>query len=283
MLRSLFRNANAAPQRKAFLLGSTLAAAVLAGSAAAVLSAHPTIRGAMAYRTLARSQSGLIDSLVEHGVIRSHEVEAVLRSIDRGLFTDEPQFAYVDAPQGIGYAATISAPHMHAWALELLLGELRPGARVLDVGSGTGYLTAAFAKLVSRGGAEGKAIGIEHIPQLTSKALSNVAKDPSLDELIQQGHLEFVVGDGRKGWPAGAPYDAIHVGAAAPRMPTELIEQLAPGGRLVVPVGPRGGMQVLAVVDKEADGSVRRRDAMSVMYVPLTSKEHQLDVASDSE
>lgn len=258
-------------QRKAFWLGGLAATAVTS----------PFV--VMAYRTFARSQEGLVDSLVEHGVVRSPEVEAVMRSIDRAHFTDQAELAYMDAPLGIGYSATISAPHMHAYALELLLDRLRLGAKVLDVGSGTGYLTAAFAKLVSREGAPGKAIGVEHIPELTRKALANLAKEPALVQLMEEGRLELVVGDGRLGWPAGAPYDAIHVGAAAPRLPPDLVDQLAPGGRLVVPLGPEGGMQSLAVVDKAADGTVRRHSLMSVMYVPLTSKERQLEDASDSE
>lgn len=84
------------------------------------------------------------------------------------------------------------------------------------------------------------------------------------------------MGDGWKGWPASAPYDAIHVGAAAARVPEPLIDQLAAGGRLVIPVGPEGETQSLAVIDKLEDGNIIRRDTMSVMYVPLTTREHQL-------
>jgi protein-L-isoaspartate(D-aspartate) O-methyltransferase len=236
----------------------------------------------MAYRTFASSQAGLVDSLVEYGVVQSPEVEQVLRQVDRGLFAESPEFAYLDAPHGIGYAATISAPHMHAYALELLLPQLRPGGKVLDVGSGTGYLTACFAKLVTRDGAHGKAVGIEHISELTSKARRNLGRDPALAQLVTDGALELVVGDGRLGWAAEAPYDAIHVGAAAPRLPQDLVAQLAPGGRLVVPIGPEGGMQVLSVVDKRPDGTVHRRDAMNVMYVPLCARDYQLASASPS-
>jgi protein-L-isoaspartate(D-aspartate) O-methyltransferase len=88
--------------------------------------------------------------------------------------------------------------------------------------------------------------------------------------------LQLEVGDGWKGWPASAPYDAIHVGAAAARVPDALVDQLAPGGRLVIPVGPEGETQSLAVIDKRKDGTISRHDTMSVMYVPLTTREHQL-------
>lgn len=90
------------------------------------------------------------------------------------------------------------------------------------------------------------------------------------------GELQLEVGDGWKGWPASAPYDAIHVGAAAARVPDALVDQLAPGGRLVIPVGPEGETQSLAVIDKRKDGTISRHDTMSVMYVPLTTREHQL-------
>lgn len=94
--------------------------------------------------------------------------------------------------------------------------------------------------------------------------------------LLCAGQLKLVVGDGMAGWAAEAPYDAVHVGAAAAVIPQALVDQLRRGGRMVVPVGPAGGEQALAVVDKLQDGSVVRRDAMSVCYVPLTSRERQL-------
>lgn len=90
------------------------------------------------------------------------------------------------------------------------------------------------------------------------------------------GALKLVVGDGWQGWADEAPYNAIHVGAAAAHVPDALLQQLAPGGRMVVPVGPEGGAQSLAVIDKQMNGSITRQDTMSVMYVPLTSRERQL-------
>jgi protein-L-isoaspartate(D-aspartate) O-methyltransferase len=91
----------------------------------------------------------------------------------------------------------------------------------------------------------------------------------------------LVIGDGRQGYASEAPYDAIHVGAAAPEIPRQLIEQLAPGGRLIIPVGPEADTaletkQFLLCVDKREDGSVETTELMSVIYVPLTDKDHQL-------
>lgn len=139
-----------------------------------------------------------------------------------------PNGAYDDAPQSIGFSATISAPHMHASAAESLLPFLLPGARVLDVGSGSGYLTHVLANLV---GPEGRVIGVDHIQELVDLATNNMSKSADGQEMLRTGQVVFVKADGRKGWREGAPYDAIHVGAAAVQLHAQLIEQLKAPGR----------------------------------------------------
>jgi len=213
---------------------------------------------------------------------------------------------YWDRPLSIGYGATISAPHMHATALENLKDHLFPGASALDVGSGTGYLSACMARMV---GDDGRVIGIDHIPELVQSSLENVINDDknllrdlnvidtysadegscpasSRGEAICAGSgpgpLSLVVGDGRLGFSSAGPYHAIHVGAAAPEIPPALVEQLAPGGRMIIPVGPEATRtavetdQYLLCVDKKEDGRVETRKLMGVIYVPLTDKDHQL-------
>lgn len=174
-----------------------------------------------------------------------------------------PHNSYQDAPQSIGFEVTISAPHMHAFALELLEGHLKPGARVLDVGSVSGYLTACFARCV---GNTGSVIGIEHQPSLVKMGRDNITKD---DAALME-HIKIIEGDGRLGCKDFGPYDAIHVGAAAKDKPKELINQLANGGRLIVPVGPVNKTQSLQQYDKDATGRVTEQSLMSVIYVPLT-------------
>lgn len=156
---------------------------------------------------------------------------------------------------------------MHATCLELLKGSLFPGARVLDVGSGSGYLVAVMAEMV---GKEGQVTGIEHIPELTeqSKLVLDSKRAPHWPP------IEVLCGDGRVGYPPNAPYDAIHVGAASPEVPDSLIEQLNPGGKIVIPVGL--DYQGLMLVEKDRNGKVHERNTMGVMYVPLTDKDKQL-------
>jgi len=210
----------------------------------------------------------LVQDLRRNGNINSSEVESCMKSIDRGDFTS--MSPYIDCPQSIGYGATISAPHMHAAALEYLKDHLKYAKKSLDIGSGTGYLTLAFAKLMNEPGAI--SYGIDHIPELVQLAMKNISK--SYADYLTKGKILLVEGDGRLGLKKYGPYDVIHVGAAAETLPTCLIEQLANGGRMCIPVGK--GSQDFLVVDKDKDGKVSQKTAFGVRYIPLTSKEAQI-------
>jgi protein-L-isoaspartate(D-aspartate) O-methyltransferase len=201
--------------------------------------------------------------------------------VDRAHYA--PSSPYSDSPQSIGYGATISAPHMHGHACEYLIDYLHPGSRVLDIGSGSGYLTHVFANLITDSSsppsnADGHVIGIEHIQELVDLARHNMQKSDSGRKFLESGKVRFVAGDGRLGWKEGGPYDAIHVGAAAETLHPTLVEQLRAPGRMFIPVeseSPTGALglsdgQHIWIVDKKADGSVRKEKVFAVRYVPLT-------------
>ncbi|XP_050192396.1 protein-L-isoaspartate(D-aspartate) O-methyltransferase-like isoform X1 [Myiozetetes cayanensis] len=231
------------------------------------------LMGLLFARTMAWTSSGkthaeLVNNLYKKGIVKSQRVFDVLLATDRGHYIK--YYPYMDSPQSIGYKATISAPHMHAHALELLKDQLVEGAKALDVGSGSGYLTACFARMT---GPTGKAVGVEHIKELVHESIRNVQEDDPT--LLSSGRVKLVVGDGRQGYPEEAPYDAIHVGAAAATVPKELLNELKPGGRLILPVGPEEANQVLMQYDKTSDGRIVETQLMGVIYVPLTDKEKQ--------
>ena len=231
----------------------------------------------MAWRCSGRTNAELINNLYKANLITSERVRNSMTSVDRAHYA--PSAAYEDSPQSIGYQATISAPHMHASASESLLPFMpeNKGAKVLDIGSGSGYLTHVLANLVcgSDGMGDGKVVGIDHIPQLTEMANSNMRKSEEGRRLLDAGKVEFVTGDGRKGYPQGGPYDAIHVGAAAKDLHEALVDQLKSPGRMFIPVedeGDRGmwGSQYIWVVDKDEKGQVKKKRDMGVRYVMLT-------------
>jgi len=220
----------------------------------------------MAWRSSGTSNEELLSNLHKNGLIKSDHVREAMLAVDRAHYA--PNRPYEDSPQPIGHKATISAPHMHASACESLLHFLKDGSKVLDIGSGSGYLTHVLAGLIAP---TGTVIGIDHIQQLTDLATNNMQKSAEGRELLLSGRVKFVTGDGRKGYPEGAPYDAIHVGAAAAEHHKELTEQLKAPGRLFVPVADgRDGDQYIFVIDKKEDGSLERKKMYGVRYVPLT-------------
>jgi protein-L-isoaspartate(D-aspartate) O-methyltransferase len=163
--------------------------------------------------------------------------------------------AYGNHPLPIGDGQTISQPFIVALMTELL--QLSPGARVLEVGTGSGYQAAILAEMGMR------VYSIEIVAPLAERA--RVALDAA-------GHASVVtrVGDGYLGWPEAAPFDGIIVTAAPDHVPPALVEQLKPGGRLVIPVGPNWMSQELRVIRKEPDGRTVTQRTLPVRFVPLT-------------
>ncbi|KAL0959762.1 hypothetical protein HGRIS_011452 [Hohenbuehelia grisea] len=226
----------------------------------------------MAWRCTGNTNAELIANMAANGIISSARVTKAMAKVDRANYVRNKLTAYEDSPQTIGHGATISAPHMHAYAAEHLIDFLKPGAKVLDVGSGSGYLSAVLHYLVSDDITSGKVVGIDHIQELVDYSIENLKKD-NLSDALESKHIEVIVGDGRQGYSVGGPYDAIHVGAAAPTLPQALVDQLASPGRMFIPVG--SGVQYILHIDKDEQGNVTQSQVMGVNYVPLTDLERQ--------
>jgi len=215
------------------------------------------------------TNASLLGNLAQGAIIKSKAVLAAMSLVDRANYCLDSKTAYADSPQPLGHGATISAPHMHAMCLELLLDNLKPGANVLDVGAGSGYLVACMAHMVKP---NGFVYGIEHIPELAAFATANLEKDNK--ELAK--YCEVKSGDGRLGLAEKGPFDAIHVGAAAEKVPDALLKQLKVGGRLVIPIGAAMQDQELILVHRKAENDYVSKSVCGVRYVPLTDKAKQI-------
>ena len=184
----------------------------------------------MAWRCSASTNAGLISNLFESDIIKSTRVRDAMLLVDRAAYFGadvDRMVAYEDSPHPIGHGQTISAPHMHAFALQLLEPYLLPGVSALDLGSGSGYLAAAMAELVGHTGA---VYGVELVKPLFEASLRNLAADGKESYLRAsaestprpRARITLRHGDGSIGWPdsSAGPFSAIHVGAAAPRVRT---------------------------------------------------------------
>lgn len=184
----------------------------------------------------------------------SPRVLDAMRSVPRHEFVPEAErgSAYRNRPLPIGHGQTISQPFIVALMTDLL--EIKPGDRVLEVGTGSGYQAAVLARLAAH------VFSIEIVEPLGREAAETLAR-------LGYTNVTTKIGDGYAGWPEHAPYDGIIVTAAPEHIPGDLIDQLKPGGRMVIPVG--GFEQDLRVVNKRADGTTTTEEIIPVRFVPL--------------
>jgi protein-L-isoaspartate(D-aspartate) O-methyltransferase len=180
-----------------------------------------------------------------------------MRRIPRHEFVPEELSgrAYEDRPLPIGYGQTISQPFIVALMTDLL--DIEPGDKVLEIGTGSGYQAAVLAPLAS------EVYTIEIVPELGARAAQVL-------DALGFADVETEVADGYYGWPEAAPFDGIVVTAAASHIPPPLVEQLKPGGRMVIPVGGPFAAQQLMLVEKRPDGGIATRQVLPVRFVPFT-------------
>jgi len=204
--------------------------------------------------TSARTRDRLVERLKQNG-IRSTEVLEQIRNVPRHLFVDEAlaSRAYEDTALPIGLGQTISQPWVVARMTEALLDGFT-GESVLEIGTGCGYQTAVLAPLVK------KIYTVERIRELYQKAKQRLRE-------LSIYNVQFRPGDGWEGWAKYAPYDGILVAAAAPEIPQKLLEQLAPGGRLIMPMGPAGRQDLIMVTRQ--DDQYEQVSLGAVSFVPL--------------
>ncbi len=237
--------------------GTPLAVPTAAVSSPAAAASPPGAATPTPDRFLAARLAMVNEQIQQRGVADASVLE-VMRRVPRHRFVP-PQYvdaAYEDHPLPIGYGQTISQPYIVALMSESI--HAGPGARVLEIGTGSGYQAAVLAEL----GAE--VYTMEIVPELARQAT---------DRLREEGYADVSVlnADGYFGWPEHAPYDAIIVTAAPDHLPQPLANQLKEGGRLVIPIGPAGSYQTLWLFEKH-EGELQATNLGGVIFVPLTGQ-----------
>ena len=253
------------PRRTFLLFAVFCAAALIGGYGSALLTTSLRAPQASAQKDSEHFQK-LRDDMVRTQIasmrwlggdaVRDPRVLDAMRQVPRHLFVPPEivPYAYEDRPLPIGYAQTISQPYIVAKMTEL--AQPKSGDRALEIGTGSGYQAAVLSKLVA------EVFTMEIVEPLGRQAAERL-------RAMGYRNVEVRIGDGYQGWPEKAPFEVILVTAAPPEIPPKLIEQLKPGGRMVVPVGELPNDQWLVLITKNAKGEVRKRDVMPVRFVPM--------------
>ncbi len=191
--------------------------------------------------------------------VKDPNVLKAMQIVPRHVFMPESQrrYAYGDHPLPIEHGQTISQPYIVAFMTEAL--KLRPGSRVLEIGTGSGYQAAVCAEIAR------EVYTIEIVEGLAKTAKERLKK-------LGYPNVFVKAGDGFFGWPDKAPFDAIIGTAAAKRIPEPLLEQLKPGGRMIIPTGSAWGFQYLELVTKDGKGKIHKGKVMPVRFVPMTGE-----------
>jgi len=214
----------------------------------------------LAMTDFSREREAMVErQLKRRGITEQHILDAFLE-VPRETFIagNNVHLAYGDHPLPIEAGQTISQPYIVA--LMIQAAGIKPGDGVLEVGAGSGYAAAVISRIA------GKVIGIERQHELVEVARERLQR-------LGYDNVEIVEGDGTKGWRDGAPYDAILAAASGSHVPRPLVEQLAPGGRIVMPIGDPGWVQQLVKVTKNDDGTLVQQDLGGVRFVPLIGEE----------
>jgi len=206
----------------------------------------------------------MVDWQIEARGIKDPNVLMAMQAVPRHAFVPETQQrdAYNDRPLEIGYGQTISQPYIVAFMTEAL--KLRPDSKVLEIGTGSGYQAAVCAEICR------EVYTIEIVEELAKRAAKCLKE-------LGYSNVFVKAGDGFFGWPEHAAFDAIIGTAAAGRVPEPLIEQLKPGGRMILPCGSPGGFQYLVLITKDKDGKLTRSNVMPVRFVPMTGEVQKIE------
>ncbi len=214
----------------------------------------------LAMPDFAAEREAMIDLQLRRRGITDERILDAFRAVPREAFVpdDQRKFAYGDHPLPIGAGQTISQPYIVALMIEA--AGIKPGDTVLEIGAGSGYAAAVIGRIA------GKVFAIERRSELAEAAARRLAE-------FGFANVRIITGDGTRGCPDEAPFDAILAAASGSHVPQPLVDQLAPGGRLVMPLGDPGAVQQLVKVTKAADGRLQQSRLGAVRFVPLIGEE----------